>query len=110
MSNNWDKRDNRMEVMNSTATGFYMYCGSNFSYQMRCKKNFQNFEWPYATKSVNQADNSAGGLFQQIRSFANVIMSEAIDKVKFVLTYSGLQIEDINERGAKFVTHSGEVS
>ena len=37
-------------------------------------------------------------------------MAEAIDKVKFVLTHSGLQIEDINEKNAKFVTHTGEVA
>ena len=39
-----------------------------------------------------------------------MLMTESIDKVKFVLTRSGLQIEDINEKGAKFVTHTGEVA
>ena len=30
--------------------------------------------------------------------------------MKFILTHTGLQIEDLNELGAKFITHQGEVS
>lgn len=95
--------------MNSTASGFNLYCGTDFAYQVKCKKNFKNFEWPYATKSVEQADKKAG-IFSNIRKMATNILAEPIDKVKFVLTHSGLHIEDINELGAKFITHRGEVS
>lgn len=98
-----------MEVLNSSASGFHLYCGTDFAYQVKCKKNFKNFEWPYATKALDQSDKSAG-LFSNIRKMATGILAEPIDKVKFVLTHSGLHIEDINEMGAKFITHQGEVS
>lgn len=75
--------------MNSTAAGFQLFCGSDFAYQVKCKKTFKNFEWPYATKAIDQTDQS-GGMFSNIRKFATVVLSETIDKVKFVLTRSGL--------------------
>ena len=61
--NQWDSKQNKMEVLNSTASGFYLYCGTDFAYQVKCKKNFKNFEWPYATKGLENIDKSTGGIF-----------------------------------------------
>ena len=59
-------------------------------------------------KSAGSADRQ-GGFFENLKKIAQEQFSESIDKVKFVLSRNGLYLEDTAGKGARFVTHQGEV-
>jgi hypothetical protein len=44
-----------------------------------------------------------------LKKLAQEQFSESFDKVKFILSRNGLYFEDAAGKGARFVTHQGEV-
>lgn len=84
-------------------SAYQLFAGKNWEYQMKCRRDFQQYDWPYQMKPVDPNDQS-GGIFKSLRSFIVSNFSDAMDNVKFVLTNSGLEIHDCQGKGAKFVT------
>jgi hypothetical protein len=102
MSNKWSVQEKKMLVPNTEA--FTINGGKDFGLQIKCKKAFDSFEWPYAMKP-DITEQKAGDFFAAIKKFAAEMLSEPMDKVKFVLTRNGVMIEDVEGKDAKIVCY-----